>query len=716
MKNISYLSCCILAALLGTSPAFANDQNNCEANDTQCEEESVTLSTVTISATRTETDTSKYAGSIGVLKQEDIAPSSNIVDGLSVIPGVETGGDGGRTIGSQYTIRGFGYQSENRVIVRQNGVPQSPSLFSNHISSYRTDADILKRVEVVKGASSILYGSGAIGGIVNMTTKDARDYLSEGETFGGLLGLRYEENNMHSVRAAVYGKSSEVPVDFVLYRKQSKHGDIDLAEGGTESIQKIDNDENIDTTYFNVGFDINDEQRVMLSVFDYDENLKTVWQTLYHYTIDETTPVVGSLQQTDYVLDYTYKSASNDWLDLSAKVYRSKAYYDRGWDSVDEDTGAPDTLSYKNEETRWGFNIKNIARFKTGAVDHVLLVGVDFNNREEDAIYNRNGVNSDFGSMPNTYDDWGVYIQDIMTLDKLELTVGGRYDKFDRSIDKPNSTSYNDTNFSPRVALAYEITDGFNFLLGYSETFRAPTPHETSSEGALNPHYYYVANPDLGPETAKEIEGGFSYNAESLFTDNDMISVKAMAFDGKINDMITLEVREDLGTPPESRFYAQYQNVKNAKRKGYEISARYLIDSIRVDSSFEHLELYDEVTGENVIQGFADKLQLMVSYYAYEYGVQIGLGMNHWFKPDQNPETIVSRGTTYTYVNEAYTQFNLRGHWDIPVADYEFIDSARVNFGVNNLTDKQYINARYTTNTSRVGTGRNAYIDIEFDF
>ncbi|MCV6615651.1 MAG: TonB-dependent receptor, partial [Cellvibrionaceae bacterium] len=559
-------------------------------------------------------------------------------------------------------------------------------------------------------------GSGAIGGIVEMKTKDATDYLAEGEHFGGLLGLRYESNNMHSVRAGIYGKADSLPIDFLLYGKTADYGEIDLADGGTPDYETIGNDEEINTSYLNIGFDISDEQRLTFSVFDFDESLETVWQTLYHYEINEDSPVIGSLQQTDYVVNYDYTSSSNALIDLSAKVYRSKAYYSRGWDNVDPDNGKRDQLTYKNEETRQGFNLKNIARFNSGAIGHVLLTGVEFNKREEDALYLRNGVYSDFGSMPNNYDDWGFYLQDVIDFGQLELTLAGRYDRFDRSIDRPGAFDYEDSHFSPRVALAYEISPGLNLLLGYSETFRAPTPHETSSEGALNPHYYYMPNADLEAETAREFEGGFSYNSKGLWLADDEISIKASYFDGDIEDMISLQRLPELGTPPESRFYAQYQNIDNARRKGYEIELTYSLSKLVVSSSFEHLELYDEQTGENVNQAFADKLQMSATYVNNELGLQIGLGMDHWFEPDQNPATIVSRGKTYTYVDGDFTQFNLKGVWNIPLANMGIIEAAKLKFGVNNLTDKQYINARYTNNTSRVGNGSNIYIDLELDF
>ncbi len=90
--------------------------------------------------------------------------------------------------------------------------------------------------------------------------------------------------------------------------------------------------------------------------------------------------------------------------------------------------------------------------------------------------------------------------------------------------------------------------------------------------------------------------------------------------------------------------------------------------------------------------------------------------MEHWFKPDQNPKKITSRGEVYTYVDQDFTQFNIRGVWDIAIKDLGLLNSAKVKFGVNNLTDQQYINARYTNTTSRVGSGTNIYLDLELSF
>ena len=155
--------------------------------------------------------------------------------------------------------------------------------------------------------------------------------------------------------------------------------------------------------------------------------------------------------------------------------------------------------------------------------------------------------------MPNAYNDFGVYAQDEIYFfdDRLMLLLDGRYDRFARSVDS-NDDKYVEGRFSPRVGASLEIFSGFSLLANYSEAFRAPTPHETSSNGPLNPHYWYLPNSDLKPEISKEYEAGFSYVAEGLFgTDLDLFA-KAMYFEGRIEDMISFETLPERGMSPDN--------------------------------------------------------------------------------------------------------------------------------------------------------------------
>lgn len=718
LKPIAFMA----VGMLCTHAAHAEEHKmQCTTeNNSRCEQPSslLILTPVTATANRIPTELPRYAGQISILETSDMDTSPNIIENMMQIPGLETGDDFGRQIGSQFKLRGFGYQSETRVIIEQDGVKRSPSLFSNHISSFRTDPNLLKRVEVVKGGSSVLHGSGAIGGIISMTTKDAHDFLHQGDNIGLTLGTRYDSNNAKQAHIALAIDTDKVPLDFLFYRKQGQFDDIKLADGGvldSDDGSRIDetiNDEAINNSFFKVGWDISDEQRLTASYYLYDEELETSWQTLWHRDPGES-PVYGNLEQRDIVLDYQFNPVSNQLINFSAKAYDTESFYRR--------TRTSDTydIFYINKDERQVINLKNSAEFTTAGLEHSLVVGLDYEEREENATYLYDGEPSDFGSFPNYYKDTGLYAQSIIRFRNAEVSIGGRLDQFKRGVDLPDRSEYKDSHFSPKVGLSYEVRDGIYLLANYAETFRGPTPNETSASGALNPHYWFVPNNDLKPEVAKEYEVGFSLDQQNLLGD-DSLYFKATWFDGDIKDMISLERSPELGTPPDIgddyadyREYAQYKNIASASRRGFEIETKYRLPNWMFAAGYDHLKLHDDRTGD-LLQPSTDKMYINASYTHHSWNLTTGLRLTHWFEPERDSHVREVRGEEYHYIKDDFTTIDLLGHWEPgnwgPSAlgrDWS------VQFGINNLFDKQRINAANYETTTAVGKGRNLYLALE---
>lgn len=182
VKKSFYFSLAVAGVLFGAENNATNSKQNAHEFDE-----------IIVSATLTEVENLKYPGSVGVLTPKDFKSKPNIVDALREIPGVDGGLDTGRQAAKTIYIRGF--SDDERIIIKQDGVSRSKGLFSGMISTLRTDTDLLKKAEVVKGASSILHGSGAIGGVISMETKSAKDFLREGKEIGAMIGGRIESNN-----------------------------------------------------------------------------------------------------------------------------------------------------------------------------------------------------------------------------------------------------------------------------------------------------------------------------------------------------------------------------------------------------------------------------------------------------------------------------------------------------------------------------------------
>lgn len=682
--------------------------------------EHATLSEVTVLGTRLALDVMKYPGSVAVLDDTALDGTVNVIEALGRVPGVASGSDSGRSIGSQFTVRGFGYGSEDRVIVLQDGVRRSSSLYSNHVSTFRSDNDLLKRVEVVKGASSVSHGGGAIGGVIGMTTKDAGDFLAAGEERGVAAKLAYQTNNYREVYLAGALAPADKPYELLAYGKRGRVGDLRLSrtvdKGSGVFNRDVDNHEDLEVGFIKAAWNLPHGQRAALSYYDFAEDTEVTWQTLFHSGYSTTTgPVRGTLRQRDMVASYTLQPGS-PWLNVSAMAYHAVGSYDRGYEYV-LSSGAQRKLDYENKDTRRGLRLNNQMYFDALGARHRLIVGVDYERRNEDASYVLDGVATVFGSIPNTYNDLGLFLQEEASFldDRLVVHLGGRYDRFQRKVNA-NEGEYSNSHFSPRVGVSAAVGQGWHLLGNYSESFRAPTPHETSSSGPLNPHYYYLPNPDLKPETVREFEWGVSFDRRSMFVDGDRLRMKSTYFDGTIDNLIKLQPDLAGPKPPESNHYATYENVDKVERRGYELTTAYSTRRAGVDLSYEHLKQRDKATGRFTPQAYADRVRVGVHFSPFER-MRVNVDVSHWRKPDQNPETVVSGGRTLWYVRDDFTQVNVGVRWAPRLADGSLLGKEiEISAGVNNLFDQPYINALNVETTTRVGKGRNAYLSLTSRF
>ena len=121
-----------------------------------------------------------WGGQIG--PSIDVSESDKEITLTAELPGVNTSGSD-RPFGQTFNIRGIGAPENSgdggRIIVNVDGVQKFYEQY--RLGSFFSDPELYKRVEVLRGpASSTLYGSGALGGVINFETKDASDFIAEG--------------------------------------------------------------------------------------------------------------------------------------------------------------------------------------------------------------------------------------------------------------------------------------------------------------------------------------------------------------------------------------------------------------------------------------------------------------------------------------------------------------------------------------------------------
>ncbi|NTW84993.1 MAG: TonB-dependent receptor plug domain-containing protein, partial [Holophagaceae bacterium] len=183
--------------------------------------EDIPSAVVVVSATRTERAEKETTTTVTVSTEKELERQlvGNIIDLTRFEAGVEVGNDPSRKGASTYSIRGIG---GNRVLIQVDGVTLPDGAEAGRgMSRDYVDVDALKRVEILRGGGSALYGSDALAGVVTYTTKDAADVLSPEGRFGGGLKVGYASvDNQKSTTATVAGRVGNLDGIVVATRRQ----------------------------------------------------------------------------------------------------------------------------------------------------------------------------------------------------------------------------------------------------------------------------------------------------------------------------------------------------------------------------------------------------------------------------------------------------------------------------------------------------------------
>ena len=164
-----------LVAHADTTPA-SSDTNK----DKTVTSKKVADDTLTVAATGNPRDSFEAPMMVTVIDgtSPESLTSSSSADMLRRVPGVSIGGTG-RTNGQDVSMRGY---DRRGVLTLVDGIRQGTD--TGHINSTFIDPALIKRIEVVRGPSALLYGSGALGGVISYETVDAADLLLPGQNMG----------------------------------------------------------------------------------------------------------------------------------------------------------------------------------------------------------------------------------------------------------------------------------------------------------------------------------------------------------------------------------------------------------------------------------------------------------------------------------------------------------------------------------------------------
>jgi len=383
------------------------------------------------------------------------------------------------------SIRGFKTQTQgndlnSHVLILINGRRAGTGNLA------KISLDNVERVEIIRGPGSVQYGSSAVGGIVNVITKEGHGKPSV-YVEGTLGSWNYQKT---SVGASGQFKD----FDFSLTGSLESQDDYTTAEGDTYHNTGFDSKERIS---INAGWTFIPKNRIGITYTGYEGEEIGNPSFMSKNDLDDYTD--HSLKTFDVVYD---GQTTDGFLLWNLRYFQGKDEYE----IFDPETYG-NIHSYFRDTDQKGGQAQLTANW-----DHThVTTGFDWTYYEVEDIYTTDGE--------YTYDNPAAFLMAKTKLldDKLVLSVGGRYDCYDVESDDGQSTD--ETNWSTSLGAAYKFTPGLNVRINYAEAFRMPTAEELFMYNDYSAWGFGIwsGNADLKPEKSQTYEIGLDFSKESFF-------------------------------------------------------------------------------------------------------------------------------------------------------------------------------------------------------
>ncbi|KDM92688.1 TonB-dependent hemoglobin/transferrin/lactoferrin family receptor [Photobacterium galatheae] len=653
------------------------------------------METVVVTATRIEQPLSETNGSVAVITSEDIERegSTELYDVLSHEPGVSVSGGAGRP--QNITIRGM---SGNRIAVIKDGVKVADGYGAsdiNDVAGHNSfDLGDVKQIEVVKGADSSLYGSGAIGGVVVLTSKTPSDYLGSDDRYvgleGGYSGISDKYTSTLTTAARLGDTAHLVRVSYWQGSETKNHA---------QSLYVRDVD-GINAALTSEWF-LNDSWLLKGKVDYYNQQLRR------EQGIAPTQMDGGGWEATSFLEegDTTTLSvrAGAEWEGerLLADQADINLYYRQTDTSSNKDVTMQRTqegLVFKRRQSEnRAFNDHLIGlsadlqkQATHGDVEHRFAWGVALETMLHERPINVRIVDWT-GDMLKDSEPFatarthtlGVYVHDDIRWGKWNLAPGLRFDvqqmssEVDDSIGGYPLHELNSSELSPSLSLAYQWTPELNTYLSYTHGFLAPSyakaygfvPHLSSDLG----NFVIRPNADLDAETSDNLELGAKY-------DDGQLAVYGALFYSVFDNFIS---EKTIGWNEAGKYAeVQYQNLDGVKTYGAELTVSYwLSDRLNLASKLGIVDGEDE-HGESIrtLTPLEGNTMLMYQQDSWDGFMRV----NYAGAMDKVPSCQDDLGMRQTCATTA-------GWMTVDAGmGYDLTPDFRVNAAVHNLFDREY--------------------------
>lgn len=534
---------------------------------------------------KTKQNVETTAGSITVITQEQIKQMhvSSVQDILVQTVGVSLATNSS-SISGRETISIRGTQSKHTLILVDGKRISGTDAQIGHSDFQYNWVPIksIAKIEIIRGPMSSIYGSKAIGGVINIITKKSNENFHGGIS---LLGANSSDNggNEKDISLNLGGKISEK----LKLSIAAENKEIKASYKKSDNTKILREGKKIKNILLDLDYKIDNTQNISASYLRGKEirsNTVTSGQTGITTYYDE----YYDIDKINYSLAYK-KNFSDVTMDIK--------YY------VNESDSHTDQYNYTHE-------LKDSVLNTEFAIDifdnQFIIAGLEYRTEAYDKIYDT----SSSGDFSDEISYKSAYVQDeIEVNDALVLTLGARYDKHERF----------GAELSPKANIVYSINENHKLKASYGHGFNAPTVTQNSSDYLVAHGYqkYYKGNDNLKAENSDTIEIGYEF----YFND---LSFKSAAFHTKIKDLISSTV---ISTSPQ---ISQYTNIDKSTMSGIELeySQKNIFQNLDVSIAYDYLRTKNKDTNKELIRKPKQNVDMNLSY-ALPYGIHSNMRLNY---------------------------------------------------------------------------------------
>lgn len=619
----------LLASSLSALPLFAQAESPASSEDAE------PLGPIVVTATRTPLAKKDVASSVTVISREDIENSgkARVAEVLRDVPGltlIQTGGPGQQ---SSVFMRGT---ESNHILVMIDGVElNDPSVPGGQMDFADLVLDNVERIEVVRGPQSTLYGSDAIGGVINIITR-----TDDGANYHLEIGEMASVNTGASLRRSMGDHSFGLSANVL---------DTEGSSAATPSATVHDEKD----AYRNITASVRWATKISEFLdFEFRTRLQNSESEIDEFGFTQVAHDPDSTSETDQLFSSValkWQAPNGKWSQrVSYSISDHKRHRENGPAGANAFASESDFEGDK-KKLDWQHNYQLNAA-------NLLTFGAELEDESaKSAGYSESVRNN------------ALYLQDHFTLNEyFSTTLGGRYDK--------HGEFGSETTWRVAPLLNFEAHQ-LKFKASYGTGFKAPSLSE------LYDNSFGLANPDLQPERSEGWDVGFEKHFGPAF-------IEVIYFRNDIEDLITFQF--DPVT-----FAGSVDNVESAETSGYEVAFGWqALRTLNIRSAYTRTKAENLDTNQNLLRRPENEYSLHINWQAMP---RLRLGLNGHYVGRRDDFVGFTVGNMQSHqVVDFSASYDINAQWTATLRVDNLADETyEETFGYQGLPRAAYLGIRW---------------------